>query len=282
MNPRRIGLLQTHMAAFLFGGTALFSKWIGLPAAHITLGRAAIAVVALVLFQRVRRQPVRLMRRIDYAAQIGLGIVLGIHWTTYFASMQVSTVAIGMISLFTAPLLTVLIEPVLGKTRLHVQDVVLGFIALYGVYLLVPEFSWQNDYAAGVGLGLLSSVFLSLRNVLHRSAQRGYEGPHLMVYQCIGVVVSLTWCPLVAPVAVDLHDIGLIVLLGAVFTAVPHGLIAAALRHLPAKSVTLQASLMLVYGVALAWLLLGETPRGSTFAGGAIIAVCAMIEGRKG
>jgi hypothetical protein len=64
----------------LFGGTALCAKLIDLPASHITLWRSVIAIGALVVMQRFRGKPILLDRRRDYLVQIGLGLVLGLHW----------------------------------------------------------------------------------------------------------------------------------------------------------------------------------------------------------
>ncbi len=281
MAGRTKGLLETHLAALLFGGTALFSKWITLPAVHITLWRSVAALVALILIQIALNKPIRLERRIDYWAQFGLGAMLGIHWATYFGSMQVSTIAIGLVSLFTAPVLTVFLEPLFGETRLRSFDVLLGLCVLAGVYLMVPEFSWENRYAQGVAWGLVSAVFLSLRNILHRRAQRNYGGPQLMIYQIAGLITLFAVLVAVDPLPVTRTNAGLLVVLGLIFTAIPHTLIVIALRHLSARTVLLVTSLMLVYGTALGWLLLGEVPRASTLVGGAIIATCAVIEGRR-
>ena len=217
-------------------------------------------------------------RASDYALQLGLGALMGMHWWTYFVSMQVSTVAIGLISRSTAPVLTVFLEPACpgapssGSGRpARGGGAVRGLPAGAGVFV-------ADAYLRGVVYGMASAGFLSLRNILHRQGQRGYGGVQLMIYQVLGVIPLFLVLSMIRPLSIQVADAGKLVLLGMVFTAVPHTLIAVSLRHLPARSVILITSMMLVYGTLLAWWLLGETPLPRTLAGGAVIAGCAMIE----
>ena len=102
-----------------------------------------------------------------------------------------------------------------------------------------------------------------------------------MIYQIAGLIPVFAVLVAINPLPVSGKDAGLLIALGLVFTAVPHTLIAMALRHLSARTVLLVTSLMLVYGTALGWMVLGEVPRLGTLAGGAIIATCALVEGRR-
>ena len=70
----------------------------------------------------------------------------------------------------------------------------------------------------------------------------------------------------------------MLLLLGTVFTALPHALIAASLRHLRAKTFSLIACMQPFYGVVLAVLLLGEQPTWGTLLGGLLITSASVYE----
>ena len=91
----REGLLATHAAVILFGMTALFSKFIALPAITITPLRSMFAVLALWLFIRFRNEALALNSFSDYLWSLLLGGLMALHWVTYFHAMQVSSVALG-------------------------------------------------------------------------------------------------------------------------------------------------------------------------------------------
>jgi drug/metabolite transporter (DMT)-like permease len=80
---------------------------------------------------------------------------MGLHWITYFYSLQLSNVAIGMLSLFTYPVMTSLLEPVFLKTQFSKMHLLLGVLVLIGIYFLAPSFDTENDYFLAILIGLL-------------------------------------------------------------------------------------------------------------------------------
>ena len=159
MDPVKKSLITLHLAVVLLGGTGLFSNIIPLSAIDITLGRSLFACLALCLFVRAGREHLRLERRLDYFIAIGLGMLMAAHWATYFASMQYAGVSVGMIAMFTFPVITVLMEPLFEKTRLAWQDMLSALVVVIGIVLIVPEVSLDNDVTLGVGLGITGIHF---------------------------------------------------------------------------------------------------------------------------
>ncbi|AZQ12017.1 DMT family transporter [Shewanella khirikhana] len=272
------GLLELHLAVLLFGGTALFSKLIPLGALDITVFRCAIATLVLALIVKLSRQPIRLRQLRDYGIALMLGVIVSLHWVTYFASMQMSSVAIGMIAFFTYPVMTVLVEPWVNGTRLQLQDIICGIAVLTGVALLIPEASLGNDVTLGILIGILSAALFTARNLLHKRYFAQYSGPQAMFYQTAVAAVFLGSFVESNPTELDAHVWQLLLLLGVVFTAMPHALFTSALRHLSAKTVGLVSCLQPFYGTVLALLLLGESPSSSTLIGGLLVVATAVFE----
>ncbi|GIU41321.1 membrane protein [Shewanella sairae] len=278
MDSKKTGLLELHFAVLLFGGTALFSKLIPLSALDITLLRCVVAASVLALIVKISKQSLSLNASKDYFIAIGLGILVSLHWVTYFASMQLSSVAIGMIAFFTYPVMTVLVEPIVTKTKLKLADVISGVLVLIGVSLLIPEASLGNDVTLGIAIGILSAVLFTARNLLHKRYFSAYSGQQAMFYQSsVAVVFLAPW------MSVELNTIEqnvwwLIILLGVVFTAAPHALFTSALRLLSAKTVGLVSCLQPFYGAMLAWLILNEDLALQTVIGGTLVVATALFE----
>lgn len=278
MNQRLQGFIGLHLGVLLLGGTALFSKLIDLNAVDITALRSVFAACALLGLLLAGRRGLRLQRRRDYAMVLLLGVLFGVHWITYFHAMQVSSVAVGLIALYTFPVMTVFLEPWFAGERPHWQDVASGLAVILGVYLMVPVLDPDNAVARGVAWGVLSAFLFALRNVLQRHYFAQYPAPLTLFYQAL--VVALIVLPFLsaAPWSLGGGQWGLIVLLGVVFTALPHALFAHGLIHFKAKSVSLIACLQVVYATLFALLLLHEVPDWRTLAGGVIIVVAAAYE----
>ena len=262
----------------LLGATALFSKILDLSAVDITYGRSVVACVMLFFIVKMFRGSIRLDSTKDYLVALLLGLLMAAHWVSYFAAMQYSSVSVGMIALFTFPVMTVLLEPFFEGIKLVWQDIVSAIVVLFGVFLLVPEISLENETTQGVLIGVLSALLYSFRNLVHRKHFSHYTGAHAMAYQTLVIFVSLSFFSSDAIFkASEQTYIGLVVL-GIFFTAVPHALIAASLKHLRAKTFSLIACMQPLYGVALAIIVLGEQPRWQTILGGLLVISAAVYE----
>ena len=276
---RKKGILNAHAAALLFGGTALFPKWITLPADVITFWRMVVSIVCVLCFCWFFGNSLRLKRKRDVWIQIGLGVILGTHWATYYASIQCSTVAIGVTALFTAPVFSVLLSSVLSRVWPDWIDLTLSGIVFFGVVLLMPSFSWEDAYTKGVLLGVLSAVFLAMRQEFQtRTKVRGTSGMVLLFYQLIGIglLFGLSGFRMGGD-AIGGNWVHLLVL-GVFFTALPHMCNLNALRELEAKTVLIISSLMLPYGIVFSALLLDEIPTLKTVFGCALVLCAATVE----
>ncbi|MGI2177461.1 DMT family transporter [Shewanella frigidimarina] len=272
------GLVELHIAVLLFGGTALFSKLIPLSALNITFLRCIIAAMVLAAMVKASKRPLKLQRQQDYWAALALGTLVCLHWVTYFAAMQLSSVAIGMIAFFTYPVMTVLIEPLINKTQLKLVDVISAIAVLAGVIMLIPEANLNNDTTLGIIVGVISAALFTCRNLLHKRVFSQYSGPHAMFYQTLITLILLSPWQDVPAQHISQTTWGLILLLGIVFTALPHALFTTALRFLSAKTVGLVSCLQPFYGAVLALLILDEQLTTRTLIGGTIIVATALFE----
>lgn len=278
MDAVKKSLISLHLTVILLGGTALFSKLVPLSAADITLVRSVFACIALFAFLKLARNKITLNSKKDYTVAVGLGVLMALHWVTYFAAMQYAGVSVGMIALFTFPVITVLIEPFFERVRLVWQDIVSTLTVIFGVYLIVPETSLENDVTLGVLIGIASAVLYSFRNLIHRKHFKHYSGAQAMAWQTL--VIALILLPFGSESITNASTDAwlMLLLLGTVFTALPHALIAASLRHLRAKTFSLIACMQPLYGVFLAILLLDETPTMSALVGGVLITSASVYE----
>ncbi|TMP41513.1 EamA family transporter [Pseudoalteromonas citrea] len=278
MRAEQSSLLYLHIAVLLFGGTALFSKLIDLSALDITVYRTAVAFVALILLLTLQRKKIALQTSKDYLIAILLGVVVGLHWVTYFAGMQMAGIAIGIIAFFTYPVITVFLEPFFTQKQLKRKDIICAVVVLTGIYLLIPEASLGNQVTLGIITGVSSGALFSLRNLLQKRYFSHYGGPQTMLYQTL--VASLMLCAFVTvpPSALSQSHLGLILLAGIIFTALPHALFASSLRHLSATTAGLISCLQPLYATLLAFMLLAEKPSIVTLIGGLLVVSTAFFE----
>ena len=270
--------MELNVAVLLWGGTALFAKLIKLPAFQITCLRSVPAVLCLVGVLCFFRQGYALRTGRDYILSVLSGLALVAHWVTYFKSIQLSTVAIGILSLHVYPVLTALAEPLFFKEPFHPIDLLMTVVVLVGLGIMVPEVSLSSQTTQGILWGILSAVFWTARNLLSRQLVQTYSGLKVMAYQ-LGVcaLVPLPWV-VWGGQTVSPQAWGQLALLGVIFTALPHTLFTNSLQHLTIRTVSVMATLLPIYGAVLAAMVLNEIPAARTLIGGAIVIAVVFYE----
>src|SRR4051812_16347048 len=133
MSSTKSALITLHVGAFLMAATGVFLQIIDLPAWDITGYRTWIAAVVLFAWVWWREGNIALDSARDYRRMLILGVLLCVHWITFFHAMQVSNIAIGMLSLYAYPVMTVFMEPLLKGTKIHWGDVASGMFVIIGI-----------------------------------------------------------------------------------------------------------------------------------------------------
>lgn len=267
---RRGGLAGLHAAVFLFGVAGLFGKWVALSAMLIVFGRVVFATAALGAVLALRRGFVWPGRQAA-GRLVACGGLLVVHWAAFFHSIQISTVAVGLLAYSTAPVFAAMLEPWWFREPASHRGLLASFLSLGGVALMIPQWQAGNAVLQGVSWGVVAGCSFAVLALLNRELGREVDATNLAFYQDgIAALLLVPVIPLIWIVPTT-QDVLLLVLLGVVFTALAHGLFIHALRHVRARMATLVSNLEPVYGIALAAMLLSEIPTPRTIAGGALI-----------
>lgn len=116
-------LAALHLAVMLFGLSAILGRFVTVPAVLVAGGRVVCSAALLLVLCLGTRTPLALHSRRDTALALGTGVVLAIHWTTFFQAIQCSSVALGTISFSTFPLFVTFLEPLVFREPLRPRSV---------------------------------------------------------------------------------------------------------------------------------------------------------------
>jgi len=281
MPHSRFNLPILYLAIFILSLTGIFVKLIPLDAVSIVQLRSLIAAFGLAFILCIQKRSFRLAALKTYIGVYLLGLLLGAHWVTFFHSMQISTVAVGILSVFSFPMITILLEPLFTKHRLKNGDIVAGVIMLTGLLIMVGHdlTAFQGPVVQGVLWGILSALLFSLRILFQKYRFEEVSSDSLMFHQVVAVALMLALFvdyPQVSTLTFQgLINLGL---LGIFITAGGHTLYVISLKKLPAKSVALISCLQPMLAVVFAWYFLNEIPGLTVLVGGGIVLSVAAYE----
>ena len=268
-------LVAIHVAVFLFGLSGLFAKLLVLSPVAIVWWRCLFATAALGLVVGICGEFTRPKLNI-----LGTGIVLAAHWLTFFHSIQLSTVAIGLLSFSIFPIVVAIIEPLFDDAPWHRSSLIYALIASAGVALIVLPADIDASGIRGTAWGMVSGVLYALVTIMNRRAVRHTDPLQIGLWQNAAAFCVLLPFNLNA-LAIDLPALGLVILLGVVITAGAHTLFIHGMRRVPARLAALIGTLEPVYGIAAAVLIIGEIPSLGTLAGGILIVLAVASSSRR-
>ena len=274
----RNGVISVLVALPFVSMTGLFGKFLNHSPLLIVQGRTVFAFGALLLALFAIRKAIFFKNYREWAWLMVSGTVLAVHWIAFFQAIQVSTVAIGLLSFSSYPLFTTFLEPIFFREQLRRRNVLAVLLVICGLALMATSNNDDSNaiisgsVVQGVLWGLVSGLGFAVLTLLNRGHVRNHSPLLLTCWQNgIAALVILPWS---WSESWDLSgkDWGLLFILGVVCTVGGHTLLINGLRHVRAQVVSLLiAGMEPVFAILFALFLLGETPSRQTLLGGVLI-----------
>jgi drug/metabolite transporter (DMT)-like permease len=261
MTPHARAQWQIHFCVVLWGFTAILGRAITLPAISLVWWRMLMVTAALLLAPRVWRG-LRGMTPKLAATYAGIGVVVALHWLTFYAAIKLADASVAATCIALAPVFLALVEPWIARRSFDVRELLLGVAVVPGVALVVGGV--PGSMRLGIAVGVVSALFVACFGALNK---RMVEHADPLTVTCMELgsgALFLTlitpWLPHAGPAFVlpDAHDAVLLLALALACTLLPFALSLVALRHLSAFNAQLAVNLEPVYAIVLAILLLGE------------------------
>ena len=279
MTPRT-ALGALHIGALLFGLTGVFGKLAAASAAIIVFGRAAFAVLALVCFAGLAKRSWYTLTLRDARNLLLSGLLLAGHWVSFFISVKIAGVAIATLGFASFPAFTVILEGLIFRERIRLNEIILVVLVSVGLILVTPSFDLASQATEGLLWSIASGLLFSLLSLNNRANSGRVPAVQAAMWQ--NAVVALCLLPFAAPQLSDVRPLDWlwICLLGVLCTGVAHSLFVASLAVIKARTAAVVFALEPVYGITLAWLLFHETPSLRMLVGGLLIIVAIVVSSR--
>jgi drug/metabolite transporter (DMT)-like permease len=266
------------LATLFISTSGVLGKYIAMPTEVIIWFRASLAMVFLYLYCKYKKIDLKIKSPKDYKPFIISGVLMAVHWVTYFYALKLSNVALGVLSLYTFPIIIALLEPLFFKVKFNPIYILLGLMVLAGLYILTPEFNFESSQVKGIMFGVFSAFCYALRILILKQHVANYNGTMLMFYQTLIITVLLLPTLFFMDVSGLESQFPYLLLLAFLTTAIGHSLMLHSLKYFSASTASIISSLQPIFGIVLAFFFLQEMPTIHTFWGGSLILLTVVIE----
>lgn len=268
--------LQLHIAALLYGLSALFGQALQVPPVVIVCGRGVFALAVLVpLCLWARGSPNHsVFPPLGAAGKVTLmllGCALAGHWVLFFMAIQAGGVAVATLGFATFPVFTAVTERLVFGYPMGPKAWAIIALATLGLALVGPGADAGPASLTGLAWGVLSGAVYAGIAIANKRLNIQAHGFTLSLWQMLGIVLATL--PFVGGQWAGVTPMGWLLLagLGVLCTGLAYTLFIGSLQHVSANTAAVVIALEPVYAIAGAWLLFGNRPTLAMAAGGALI-----------
>ena len=273
--------LHLHFLVFIAGFTAILGELISLEAIPLVWYRMLIAGVLMFGFIKIKKislvVPFRTILKFFLA-----GIVIALHWITFFAAIKVSNISITLAMFSTGAFFASLIEPIFYKRKIIPHEIIFGLLVIAGVFMIMQT---EIKYLLGICLGITSALFSSLFAVINGKFVAHHNASTISFYEFISGVFFISMYIAFSNDGFDASFFKLSIddwlylgILASVCTAYAFIASVYVMRYITPYSVVLTYNLEPIYGIFLALLFFPQTEvMPPIFYIGAALIICTVL-----
>ncbi len=275
--------IQLHIAVFLAGFTAVLGRLILLNEGLLVWYRLLITVAVLAGIIYFKKEFTRIAPK-DLLKMAGVGGIIAFHWVTFYGSVKYGNISVALVCLSSAGFFSALLEPLILRRRIIVPEVLLGMMAIAGIYII---FDFHPQFKLGIIYGILAAFGSALFPIFNKQLLNKFSPRTLTFYELTGGLVILS---LILPLYLHhtetgyyiptMQDAAWLVVLAVLCTVLCFDLQLKALQKISAFTCNLMYNLEPLYGIILAFIFFGEGKmfHGEFYAGVGLIVLAIVFQ----
>ena len=269
--------LKIIFAMAVFGTIALFVKNIPLSTGEISLYRAVIATVSILIYKKFSGTKLEFSKiKKDIPVLFLSGAVMGFNWILLFQAYKYTTVSLATLSYYFAPVLIIALCPIIFKEKITVKQIICFIMATLGLVMIigVGGISTSGSNFIGILYGLGAAALYATVIILNKFI-KNITGIDKTLIQFIAAIIVLT--PYVISTSginiTGISSSGLInlLILGIFHTGFTYCLYFSSVKDLTGQEAALLSYVDPLVSIILSVTILGEGINGIQILGGAMI-----------
>ncbi|MBR5485595.1 MAG: EamA family transporter [Oscillospiraceae bacterium] len=268
----------------IFGTIGIFVRYIPLPSAVIAFARGIIGMTFLlaVMLLKGKKLSVESIKK-NFVKLIFSGTFLGVNWILLFEAYRYTTVAAATLCYYMAPIIMVVVSPLLFGERLTVKKLACVAASLVGMVLvsgiLQVGVSDAGEFR-GIILGLSAAVFYASVVILNKFTSDIPANDKTVVQLGISALVLVPYLMFAAgDIQTDVTVLVAVMLLitGIVHTGVAYMLYFGSINVLKTQTVAIMSYIDPISAIILSAVFLGETLSVQGIVGAVLVLGAAFV-----
>ena len=248
----------------IFGTLGLFVRNISVSSGELSLYRAVLAALLIVVFLLVTNQKIPFSNiKKEIPLLLASGVAMGINWILLFEAYKYTTVSAATLSYYFAPVIVTVVCPILFREKLTVKQLLCFVMSTLGLVMIIGigDLGGGNDIT-GILFGLGAAVFYATVVLLNKFI-KNVEGIHRTFLQFLSaIVILIPYVMLTSGITLgSLNTTGWINLLivGLIHTGVTYCMYFSSLKELPGQKAAILSYIDPLVAVLISVTILGET-----------------------
>ena len=235
---------QYLLAMTIFGTIGLFVKFIELPSTVIALSRGALGTLFLLLVLKLLKRRINTASvKSNFKHLVIAGVALGLNWIFLFEAYRLTSVATATLAYYMAPIILILLSPILLHERIPLSKWICVICALFGMSLISGVWEGSENVALdGITMGLIAACFYA-SVVINNKFLKGLDPYDSSIVQlAIAAIVLLPYLLFTVDFSVlkpDTTTIALTLTVGILHTGIAYWLYFSALPKLEAARIAI-------------------------------------------
>lgn len=268
----------------IFGTIGIVRRYIPLSSSIIAFSRGMIGAIVLLVFILLTRRRISWKNiRLNLVFILASGISLGFNWILLFEAYQYTTVATATLCYYMAPMIVILVSPVLLKEKLTSKKLACVAVALVGMVLvsgiLETGLNGTNELK-GILLGLGAASFYANIVILNQKIHdiSAYDKTIMQLATAAFVMIPYIFLTEdISTIQFTPQIVFMLLIIGVIHTGIAYAMYFGSMDGVKAQTVALLGYIDPIVAIILSALFLHETIGVDTIVGAILVLGATII-----
>ena len=261
----------------VFGTMGILVKNIKLSSGEVALFRAIIATLAIITYKFINGNKIVFKElKKDIPILFLSGAAMGFNWIFLFEAYNYTTVSIATLSYYFAPVIVMIVCPILFREKLTIKQLICFFMSTIGLIMVIGVGGMEksNSNSIGIGFGLAAAVFYATVIILNKFIKNVTGIDRTLIQFFAAIIVLIPYITLTTGInigSLDKRGIISIIILGLLHTGICYCLYFASLKQLKGQEAAILSYIDPLVAIIVSVTILGEGINSIQIIGGVMI-----------